>query len=140
MQTGRIVCFINLIYYIMAFAVLNIVLGLIVLSPVFISQEKRSGYQKKLSWLSIILLIWGIMGLFSSLSYSSTFQIAPLYWILWLGGGIIGLLNGLLLLHNLLNRKNPEKQVKYIVIQSFTAIISILIGIIQFFVEAPVYG
>jgi drug/metabolite transporter (DMT)-like permease len=114
----------------MAFGILNIIFGALVVSPSFVAHDKRSKYTNVLSWAGIILLIWGIMGTVSSLLYIQTLETSPLYWVLWLAGGLAGLVSGILLLYNLI-KKSPDKILPYLRI---AGIVTIVIGITQLFV------
>jgi hypothetical protein len=118
---------------IMLFGIINIILGTLVLSPSFIGREKREKYAKTLSWAGILLLIWGIMGVVSSLSY---FQSFSLYWILWFSGGVISLLMGIILGIGLLKRSSAGIVNKLLPYQRIIGLIAIIIGVLQLFVQA----
>jgi hypothetical protein len=117
----------------MLFGIINIIFGTLVLSPSFISREKREKYAKTLSWAGILLLIWGIMGTVSSLLY---FQSLNLYWILWFSGGVTSLLMGTVLGINLLKRSSAGIANKLAPYQRVIGLIAIIIGVLQLFVQA----
>ncbi|MDR3217806.1 MAG: hypothetical protein LBU22_02335 [Dysgonamonadaceae bacterium] len=117
----------------MLFGIINIIFGVLVLSPSFIGREKREKYAKTLSWAGILLLIWGIMGIVSSLLY---FQSLNLYWILWFSGGVTGLLMGIVLGINLLKKSSTGIVNKLAPYQRVIGLIAIIIGVLQLFVQA----
>jgi uncharacterized membrane protein YraQ (UPF0718 family) len=118
----------------MLFGIFNILFGALVWSPVFVASDKREKYAKALSWVGIVLLIWGIMGTVSSLLYIATFAEAPFYWTLWLSGGVTSLLLGLLLGTILIKRSSAGIVNKILPYQRIIGLIAIIIGVLQFFV------
>ncbi|MDR2773209.1 MAG: hypothetical protein LBC19_00450 [Tannerella sp.] len=120
----------------MLFGILNIVFGALVLSPSFVAEKKRRKYANALSWAGIILLIWGIMGVVSSLLNIQVISTSPLYWILWIAGGITGLLMGIILVVNLLKRSTEGIVNKVLPYQRLVGIVAVIVGILQLFVTA----
>jgi hypothetical protein len=120
----------------MLFGILNIVFGALVLSPSFVAEKKRGKYAAALSWAGIILLIWGIMGVVSSLLNIQVLSTSPLYWILWIAGGITGLLMGIILGVNLLRRPSEGSVNRLLPWQRIAGIAAVIIGILQLFVTA----
>jgi hypothetical protein len=118
----------------MLFGILNIIFGALVISPSFVAQDKRTKYAKGLSWAGIVLLIWGIMGTVSSLLYIQTFATAPFYWILWIAGGITGLLLGIILGYSLLKKSSAGIVEKVLPYQRIIGFVAIVIGVLQLFV------
>ncbi|MDR3252530.1 MAG: hypothetical protein LBT35_03080 [Tannerella sp.] len=121
----------------MIFGIMNIFFGVLVWSPSFVSPDKRTKFANALSWAGIILLIWGLMGTGSSLAGIEYFGIAPLYWILWLSGGVISLLLGVILGINLLKRSSGGIVEKILPYQKIIGSAAITVGILQLFVQSP---
>jgi hypothetical protein len=118
----------------MLFGILNIIFGVLVLSPLFVAVEKRRKYAHAISWAGIILLVWGIMGTVSALLNIQTFTATPFYWILWISGGITGLLMGTILGINLLKKSAAEIASKLVSFRTIVGIAAIIVGILQLFV------
>jgi hypothetical protein len=119
----------------MLFGILNILFGTLVVFPSFVAQDKRQEYAKIISWAGIVLLIWGVMGIVSSLLNIQTLAVAPLYWILWIGGGVTGLLLGIILACNLLKKSSGEIVNKLLPYQRIIGFVAIVIGVLQLFIR-----
>jgi hypothetical protein len=121
----------------MLFGVLNIIFGALVWSPTFVSQEKRTKFANSLSWAGIILLIWGLMGTGSSLAFIAYLGTDPLFWVLWLSGGVCNLLLGIILGVNLLKKSSGGIVDKILPYQRIIGAAAIAVGILQLFVTSP---
>ncbi|MDR3250073.1 MAG: hypothetical protein LBT42_00200 [Tannerella sp.] len=119
----------------MLFGILDILFGTLVLSPYFVGRGKREKYAKSLSWAGIVLLVWGIMGVVSSLLYVQTFAVSPFYWILWLSGGIASLLLGIILGITLLKKSSTGIVDKLLPYQRIVGIVAVTVGILLLFVQ-----
>jgi hypothetical protein len=120
----------------MLYGILNIVFGAFVVSPTFIPQEKREQYAEVISWAGIVFIIWGLWAILSSLTHIGLLSLAPVYWILWLVGGLTSVLMGIILGIDLLNKvmKFPEDLLaKILSYRNIIGIAAIVIGVIQLF-------
>jgi hypothetical protein len=115
----------------MLFGIVNILFGTLVLSPSFVGRDRREKYAKTLSWAGIILLLWGVMGTVSSLLYIQTFADSPFYYILWLSGGLVSLLLGILLGITLLKKSSTSVVNKILPYQRIVGLLAIIVGILQ---------
>jgi hypothetical protein len=77
------------------------------------------------------------MGVGSSLANIEYFGVAPLYWVLWLSGGAIGLLLGVILGINLLKRSSGGIVKTILPYQKIIGLAAIIVGVLQLFVQSP---
>jgi hypothetical protein len=136
---GAIQVYIIIFYNIILYGILYIVSGTFVVSLTFIPQEKRIQYADVISWVGIVFIIWGILGIPISLSNISLLSTVPVDWILWLVVVITNLLMGIILGINLLNKfmKFPENLFNKILSCRYViGIIAVIIGAIRLYMRA----
>lgn len=120
----------------MLYGILNILFGGLALSPSLSAESKHDKYLGVLGWAGIIVLLYGIMGVASSLMYVETLSTSPLYWILWITGGISNVLIGATLVAILIKRRSGGSLKRLFITLYSAGITAIFSGVIQLFVQS----